>query len=135
MLSVLFWAEWTGLFAAMSVVAWLRYPSRDTDLRLAGLRFLGPLCAIMFGIMTISDLHRWLTGGPLSTPQPGGWDLVGAGILAGTVVWAISEIRQSWRSRRIRRWLASWEASWSRVGMTPPQRRGPRPARRRKKGQ
>ena len=134
MLSVLHWAELTGLFAAMSVVAWLRYPSRDTDLRLAYLRFAGPVVAILSGIMATNSLHRRLSERALSAPQPDGWGLVLGGFVACAVAWAISEVRQSRRSRRIRRWLASWQESWSRDGVAAPQRARPRPTGRRKKG-
>ncbi len=100
MLEILVLAEAAGFLAAMSVIAWLRYPSRNTDWHLGLLRFIGPPVAVLIVLVTISDLSRWLMGEQLGQPPPVSWVLIGGGVLAFSIARAFVEIRQGRMSRQ-----------------------------------
>lgn len=94
MLTILFMLELAIMMAAASIVAWLRYPYKDSDdYRLGCLRFLAPPSALLLFVVAIVECGSWLMGRSLGVPPPVGWVLVAAPFMAAYVIWAIHEIR------------------------------------------
>jgi len=94
MLTILFILELAVAMAAASVVAWLRYPYRDSDnFRLGCLRYLAPPVALLLFVVAVAFVYLWLTGRSLGGPPPIFGLLLGAGMMVIYVVWAIHEIR------------------------------------------
>lgn len=93
---VLVYAELTCCFVAMSVVAWLRYPARSDDYRLAMGRFFFPVAAIILFAAAVLGIHQ------PTPPASLGW-LIGAGVAAViTAARALVEVRHYQRRRLAR---------------------------------
>lgn len=120
MLTVLFLAECSGICAAMSIVAWQGDPSNVYDFgRAVLLRFLAPPLAVVLGLVTLSELQKWLMGEQVGEQPPVSWVLIGGGFLAASVAFVIAVVRQR---RAYRQGLDSRD-SWSQYSVMPSQRR------------
>ncbi len=89
-------AELTSCFVAMSVVAWLRYPVRSDDYRLAMGRFLFPFAAAICLFAAVVGIHQ---------PDPPvhlSWVLWTGVAVVVTVARALVEVRH-YRMRRLAR--------------------------------
>lgn len=130
MLTVLFFAECSGICAAMSIVAWLGDPSGDLGSgRAIIIRFVAPPSALVLGLMTVSDFQQWLTGEQFGAQPPGSWVLVGGVFLAVAGAMALAAVRQG----RTNRQGFGPKSSWTRSSVWQSQRRRLRRRQRRKR--
>lgn len=120
MLTILVMLEFAAFMATMSVVAWLRYPSKAPDnWRLGCLRYLAPPSAILVFVATVVTLYRWLTGQRLEMEMPSAVLLFAMTFMlvlsCAYVIFAVRERRTTSHlrqrgphrrlDRRMRRWL------------------------------
>jgi hypothetical protein len=120
MLTILVMLEFAAFMAAMSVVAWLRNPSWNSDeWRLAGLRYLGPPCAVLLAGTAIFGFRLWLMGRSLGAQPPVWVIIVSAGFVIISVIWAINEIRMPREVRAARRERAARPPRTSRTSRDP----------------
>jgi hypothetical protein len=116
MLSVLLVVEITVLMVAGSVVAWLRFPYRDTDdFHIGCMRYIGPPTAILLIFLTVIILHEWMTG-ELAAAAPSA--ILFIAVTAAMIfylVWAIREIRRPRPPRDARMPRAGRRASDARI--------------------
>jgi hypothetical protein len=126
MLTTLFILEFAIMMTAASVVAWLRYPYRDSDdYRLGCLRFLAPLVAVFLFLMCIVAFHDWLVGSSFGEPPSAVGILFFTAMMALSILWATVEMRKSRAARVSRTTRASRKPRDGRyVSAHRPRRRG-----------
>jgi uncharacterized BrkB/YihY/UPF0761 family membrane protein len=96
MLTIFVLLEFAGFMAAMSVVAWLRYPSKAPDnWRLGCLRYLAPPAAILVFVGAVVAMYRWLTGQRLEMETPSAGLLIAMTfMLILSIAYAIFAVRE-----------------------------------------